>query len=116
MAARISAEFETPDLAEFALKRVKSSLEGIHSTNLIYNRSSERAMKLQNGSIYTIIPTAVTSYNYLTAVMESPAAIDVIKEPYRSQKTIINVICEEESVNNVKSILGAMGGLKVTQS
>lgn len=110
---RISAEFETPDMAEIALKRIKDTVPGVYSTNMIYNKTSDKAMKLRNGSLYTIIPTAVTTHNYLTAVIESPASEDVINEPLRSRKTSIYVICEPESVNNISSLLNAMGGLKI---
>ncbi|MCD8187369.1 MAG: hypothetical protein LUD57_01905 [Ruminococcus sp.] len=111
---RISCEFEDPDLAELALKRIKGSVSGIYSTNIMYNKTSDYAMKLRNGTIYTVIPTAVTSYTSLTKVMEFPASKDIIEEPSRSRKTSAYIICEPESVNNVKSMLSAMGALKIT--
>lgn len=114
MITRVSAEFETPDMAEIALKKIKETVPGIHSTNMIYNKTSDLALKLRNGNIYTIIPTAVTTHTYLTAVMESPASEDVIQEPLRSRKTIIYVICESEGVNHIRSLLSAMGALKIT--
>lgn len=115
MMTRIYAEFEAPELAELALKRVRDSVPGIFSTNMMYNKAADRALKLRGGNIYTIIPTAVTTHNYLTAVMESPASEDVIEEPYRSRKTKIYVICNPDSIQNVKSILSAMGGLEIRQ-
>jgi hypothetical protein len=115
MMTRIYAEFEAPELAELALKRVRDSVPGIFSTNMMYNKAADRALKLRGGNIYTIIPTAVTTHNYLTAVMESPASEDVIEEPYRSRKTKIYVICDPDSIQNVKSILSAMGGLEIRQ-
>lgn len=111
---RISAEFETPELAELALKRVKDTVSGVFSTNMMYNKISDKAMKLRGGSIYTIIPTAVTTHTYLTSVMESPASEDVIDEPNRSRKTSVYVICSQDSAKIVRAILSAMGGLKVT--
>ena len=111
---RISAEFETPDMAEIALKRVKDTVPGVHSTNVIYNKASEQAVKLRHGSIYTIIPTAVTTHTYFTAVMESPASKDVIEEPKRNRKAVIYVICEKESVENIRAILNSMGGLNIS--
>ena len=63
--------------------------------------------------VYTIIPTAVTTHNYMTVNMVSPASEDVIPEPIRSRKTIAYVICDSTSVNNVKSIFNSMGGLKI---
>ena len=114
MAVRVTAEFETPDLAETALRRIKETTEGIHSTNMIYNKTSNRAMKLRNGSIYTIIPTAVTTHTYFTATMVSPASEDVISEPQRSRKTRIYIICEPESTGKVRAVLGAMGALDIS--
>lgn len=111
---RISAEFESPDLAELAVKRVKESIKGVHSTNIIYNKISDKAMKLRSGSVYTIIPTAVTTHNYITAVMESPASENVIREPYRSQKTIACIFCDESSSANARSLLSALGGMNVS--
>ncbi len=111
---RISAEFESPELAELAVKRVKESVSGVNSTNIIYNRISDKAMRLRNGSIYTIIPTAVTTHNYFTAVMESPATDDTINEPNRSRKAVACVFCESTSASNVRALLSAMGGLNVS--
>ncbi len=114
MITRISAEFETPDLAELAIRRIKESVDGVHSANIIYNKISEKALKLRNGTLYTVIPTAVTSRNYLTAVLESPASEDVIAEPLRNRKTTAYIICESDSLNNAKAIFSAMGGLRIT--
>lgn len=114
MITRISAEFEAPELAELAIKRIKESVGGVHSGNIIYNKISDRALKLRSGTLYTVIPTAVTSRNYLTAVLESPASEDVIAEPLRSRKTTAYIVCEAESVDNAKAIFSAMGGLKIT--
>ncbi len=113
---KISAEFESPELAELAIKRVKESVKGFHTSSITYNKISDKAMKLRNGNIYTIIPTAVTSQIYLTAVMESPASEDVIEEPYRSRKTNASLYCDDESVDNVRAVLNAMGAMKITAS
>lgn len=113
MIARVSAEFEAPELAEASLHRIKEGVNGIHRTGIIYNKRSEKAMKLKSGTIYTIIPTAVTTFNYITAVMESPASEDVIPEPSRRRTTKAYVICDSDSIDNVRSVLNAMGGLNV---
>lgn len=112
MISRISAEFETPELAETAIMRIKEST-AVKSVNMVYNKSAEKAVKLQNGTIYTLLPTAVTSYNYYTAVMESPASEDIIAEPERRRNTTVYIVCDDENLGNVKSVLNAMGGLNV---
>lgn len=113
MVSRVSAEFEAPELAEASLHRIKQGITGIHRTGIIYNKRSEESVKLRNGTLYTIIPTAVTTFNYITAVIESPASEDVIPEPSRSRTTKAYVICENDSINNVKAVLNAMGGLNI---
>lgn len=113
MISRVSAIFEAPELAEASLHRIKESISGIHRTGLIYNKTAEKAMKLRNGTLYTIIPTAVTTFNYITAVVESPASEDVIPEPARRRTTKAYVICDSDSTENVRSVLNAMGGLNV---
>lgn len=113
MISRVSAEFESPELAEASLHKIKEGIMGIYRTGIIYNKRSEEAMKLRHGTLYTIIPTAVTTFNYITAVVESPSSEDVIPEPSRSRTTKAYVICEADSVNNIKAILNAMGGLNI---
>lgn len=114
MIERISAQFESPELAELAIKKARETVGSIYSSGLMYNRRSDEAVRLRGGSIYTIIPTAVTTHNYITAVMESPASEDVIPEPSRRRDTRIYVICEKESAESVRKIFNSMGGLSVT--
>ena len=113
MISRVSAEFEAPELAEASLRKIKEGINGIYRTGILYNKRFEEAMKLKQGTLYTIIPTAVTTFNYITAVIESPASEDVVPEPSRSRTTKAYVICEADSINNVKSIFNAMGGLNI---
>ena len=114
MVTRVSAEFEEPELAEIAMKRIRENIKGVYSTSMIYNRTSDKAEKLKHGTLYTIIPTAVTTHNYMTAVMESPASRDVIPEPQRSRKTSVYVVCESASVPNVSAVLNSMGALNIS--
>lgn len=113
MVSRVSAEFEAPEIAEASLHRIKESISGIHRTGITYNKRAEESMKLRNGTLYTIIPTAVTTFNYFTAVMESPASEDVVPEVFRRRTTKAYVICESNSISDVKSVFNAMGGLNI---
>lgn len=112
MITRISAEFETPELAESAIHRVRASVP-VRSANMVYNKSSEEAVKLRNGTVWTLLPTAVTSYNYYTAVVERPVNEDAIPEPQRRRNTTAYILCNDEQTENVKAVLNAMGGLNI---
>ena len=113
MMSRISAEFESPETAEAVLMRIRNSVSGVLRTGVIYNRRSDRAEKLRNGSIYTIIPTAVTTHNYFTASTVSPASVDVVPEPDRDRTARGFVICDTASAGKVCSLLSSLGGIKI---
>ena len=113
MLSRVSAEFETLDLAEAAVRKVKERCKSVHSAGIISNRSAEKAAGLQGGRIYTVIPTAVTSHNYYTAVMESPASKDTVAEPYRRRNASMYIVCDSEDINSVCAVLSSMGGSRI---
>jgi len=113
MINRIYAEFETPELAELALMRVREKVGNVFSSGLMYDKRSDRAVKLRNGTIYTVIPTAVTTHNYITVTMESPASEDVIAEPARSRKTKLYVICDASAEAQIRAVFSSLGGLDI---
>lgn len=113
MVSRISAEFETSEIAELALKRARENVGEIYSSGIVYDKMSDKAMKLRNGTIYTVIPTAVTAHNYVTAVIESDADESVFPEPLRRRRAQIYVICSSESVKGIRSVFNSLGGLNI---
>ena len=116
MLSRISAEFESMDMAELVVGRVKQSVSGVLRTGIIHNREAERAEKLAHGESYTLLPTAVTTHNYITATLISETTDSILEEPQRSKNSKLYIICEKESLKDVSSILNAMGGLKIHSS
>lgn len=117
MISRVTAEFESPELAELAIKRIKESVEYVYSGNIMYNRMSDKAEKLRNGTKYTILPTAFnTRTNFMTAVIESPTSEDIIPEPARNRKTTAYIVCGSGAVDNVVSLMNAMGGLNINHA
>lgn len=113
MVTRITAEFESPEIAENALKKIRENVKGVYSTNFVYNRTSDKAEKLRSGNIYTVLPTVAGSSNYanyLTMVMDSPASADVIPEPEQSRKTNVFIVCDGNGTEQISSILTSSGG------
>lgn len=113
MVTRVTAEFESPEAAESALKKVRDNVRGVYSTNFVYNRISDKAQQLPGATMYTMLPAAVTSQNYLTAVLESPASVDQIPEPFRSRKTTVFIVCDGSGYHEINSILTDMGGSNI---
>ena len=107
MLSRVTAEFETSELAELALKRARESSKDIYSTE------SERAAKLSGGTHFTVLPMAPTAYNYVTAVMESPIDESSVPEPMRRRTAHACIVCSENAVSNVTALLNAMGALNI---
>ena len=113
MLSRVTAEFETPELAELALKRARESSKDLYSTEIMYNKRSERAAKLSGGTHFTVLPMAPTAYNYVTAVMESPIDESSVLEPMRRRTAHACIVCSENAVSNVTALLNAMGALNI---
>ncbi len=109
MITRITAEFDEPEYAEICLGRIREKVKDIYSANMIYNRKSDKAEKMSNGTLYTIIPTAVTTHNYMTALMEYPSSADSIPEPQRNRRTTVYIICDSENVSKVRAVLHSFG-------
>jgi hypothetical protein len=114
MISRVTADFESPDLAELAMKRVKESVQFVYSTHMINNRACKHKRQLSHGTTVSIIPTYFNTHtNFLTAVMKSPASNDFIPEPARNCKTSACIVCGSAAVDNVIAIFNAMGGLNI---
>ena len=113
MLTRVSAEFENIDMAELAAKRLKESVGGVLRTGCLYDRRAERSKINDNKSRYKLLPMALTTFNYYTAVVEYRVSEGGVREAFQNQKTQLYVVCEEESATNVKSLLNALGGLNI---
>lgn len=116
MLIRITGEFETADIAEIVSGRIKSSVSGIRRTGIIYNHEANTLNGFKHKKKFTLLPTAITSQNYFTAVMESDISVDMIEEPRRRINAYLYIICESESANNVKSLMSAFGGMQIKVS
>ena len=114
MLSRVTAEFETPDLAEYAVNRIKRSVEYVYSAKLMFDPSAFRTERQSRNSTFRLIPTYCNTHsNFLTAVMDSPASQDIIPEPKRNTQTTACIICGSAAVDNVISLLNAMGALNI---
>jgi hypothetical protein len=110
MVTRITADFETPETAELALKKIRENVGGVYSTNFVYNRESDKAEALRGKDIYTVLPTNAVTSNYLTMVMNSPASEGIIPEPARSRKTSVFIVCDGRGKDEISAILNSSGG------
>jgi len=116
MLVRVSGEFETADIAEIVSGRIKSGVKGIKRTGIVYNREATALDGIEHKTRYTLLPTAVTTQNYFTAVIESDISKSMIEEPKLRSNAYLYIICDAESANNVRSLMLSFGGMKVKVS
>ncbi len=110
MLRSITAEFEHFDSAEMASRKIRRNVNGIRKIKIASHKMSKR-----NGhdSYYKLIPTAITTQNYVTLSM-SNSLNDRISEPQTTQTTILTVICTEEVSSQVHRILTSSGGIYIS--
>lgn len=116
MLIRVSGEFETADIAEIVSGRIKSGVKGIKRTGIVYNREAASWEGFEHKTRFTLLPTAVTTQNYFTAVMESEISKSMMEEPKLRGNAYLYIICEAESADNVRSLMSAFGGMKIKVS
>jgi hypothetical protein len=107
MISRVIAEFEAPEMAETALRRIKESVEYVYSGNIMYPRSVVRKHFLSRGTNYAVVPNSFTS-----SVADSETELSRPSSG-RQKNTTACVICGSGAVENVMAVLNAMGGLNI---
>lgn len=114
MISRVTADFESPVLADLAMKRVRESVEYVYSAKMMYHRTGENPTGMSRSSTFSLIPAYYNSHsNYLTDVIGSPASEDIIPARRRYRTTTACIVCGSAAVDNVISVLNAMGGSNI---
>ena len=105
MISRVIAEFESSDLAELAVKRVKESVEYVYSGNIMYSSKTVRAHLFERGANHAVVPVSYSN---------SISSDENTEQHFRRRKnTTACVICGSAAVENVISMLNAMGGINI---
>jgi hypothetical protein len=114
MISRVTADFESPELAHVALKRVRESVEYVYSAKMMYHRISENAIRTSRSSAFSLIPVYNNSHNnYLTNVIGSPVSEDISVFHRKNRTTTACIVCGSAAVDNVISVLNAMGATNI---
>ena len=114
MISRVTAEFESTEIARFAIKRVKESVDYVYSAKLIYHRIGEKTYIKRQIMDYTNIPLYYNSHsNCLTDVLRDPISNEIVASYHKSISTTACVICGSGAVDNVISVFNSMGGSNI---
>lgn len=108
MLKNIKAEFPEYDLAENASRKIRKNLNGIRKIKI---SSDCKAVNLnENDYFFRLIPTAVTTQNYITI----PVISDLNENQNISHKSHLNIICTEEVSPSVHRLLTSSGGINIS--
>lgn len=107
MISRVIAEFSSPELAETAVSRIKESVDYVYSGNIMYSRSSVKRHFLSRGTNY-----AVLSNSYRNSAA-SELNEEQIQFGVKRKNTTACIICGSGAVENVVSVINAMGGTNI---
>lgn len=112
----IKSEFETLDMAEKAAIAVNKKLPFIKKIH-VYPLNPESVDITENHEKrFTLLPTAVTSMNYITALVETDYNFEDIPEEKQRQTSFVEFTCDEQYINAVEHVLIQMGGSSITAS
>lgn len=120
MFSRITGEFEQIEFAEFAAKHIRETVNGTKRIT-IFNNINKYNGHLQNheqlnathGDVFYLLPTAINSYNYITAQVSRSVNDALIPEPLLTQSVKIEVISESENKHKILQILLSEGGYDI---
>ncbi|MGN0593237.1 MAG: hypothetical protein ACI4JQ_08320 [Ruminococcus sp.] len=110
MRQTIQAKFENYDTAEAAAFAVKKRL---HDTQIIaiYPEHPESiALTHPHPKRFTLLPTAVLSQHYITALVETEYNYEDLSEVQKRQTAHLQIVCNTESIPAAYRILTAWGG------
>ncbi|MBR5683725.1 MAG: hypothetical protein IKW96_10735 [Ruminococcus sp.] len=114
MISRVTADFESPELAHMAVKRLRESVEYVYSAKMMYHRIGKNQARTSRSSAFSLIPAYYNSHsNYLTDVISSPVSEDISVSRRRNRTTTACIVCGSAAVDNVISVLNAMGGSNI---
>lgn len=107
----LNAEFENFDLAEKTSLKLRKTVKGIRKIKILSSSQSKKAS--QDDTFYfCLLPTAVTTNNYYTQTINSHS--NNTNEENQKKTAILSVVCPEENVSAVHSILASSGGIAIS--
>lgn len=110
MISRVTAEFESPEMAEYAMKRVRESIQYVYSAKMI----EEKKQAISRKTAFSVIPAYYNSHtNMLTSVLDSPVSDEAFHDHIIKRKAYSCIICGSAAVDNVIALLNSLGGTNI---
>ena len=102
MVTRITAEFDSPDIAEKAVHSIYRNVRGVYSANLMKRHTHDRK-SVTEGTVSALEGSAGTFTDISSdAPLQSAGA-----------KSSIFVVCDGSNVDEIRSLLSSLGGSSI---
>ena len=110
MISRVTAEFETAEMAEYAMNRVRETVQYVYSAKMI----QDKAQSISRNNAFSIVPTYYNTHsNVLTSIMDTPVSYESVHMQTPKRKAYSCIICGSAAVDNVIALLNALGGTNI---
>lgn len=120
MFSKITGEFEEIEFAEYAAKHIRDTINSPKKIKIVQNRSKCKSILKNNeyknalhGNVFHLLPTAINSYNYITAHVSRPVDTSMIEEPLLNRSVTLIVKAEKEYADKIAGIFSSFGGVNV---
>lgn len=114
MISRVTADFESPEIAHLAIKSVRESVDYVYSAKMMYHRIDDKSVLTRRTSDFSLIPIYYNSHcNSLTDVIGSPFSNVIAASRQKNRKITVCIVCGSAAVDNVISFFNAMGGSNI---
>lgn len=110
MNTRITAEFDSVDMAELAGRRIRDSLSGITRIDIHQKQGDTQNYYYYSGALPYIQPFNSTSANLFYPTFPENLQYEQIEA---GQEATIDINCDKESCGQVISCLNNYGALKI---
>ncbi|MBQ8687750.1 MAG: hypothetical protein IJ512_04265 [Ruminococcus sp.] len=110
MRQTIQAKFENLDTAEAAASAVRKHLQATEILAVYPEHPESIRLTHPHPRRFTLLPTAVLSQNYITALVETEYNFEDLSEIQKRQTSVIQLLCEEQFVPEAHKIITARGG------
>lgn len=120
MYSKITGEFEEIEFAEYAAKNIRETIVSPKKIKIVQNKSklkpffrNSQYRNAAHGDIFYLLPTAVTSYNYITGQVSRPIDQSVVDEPLLDHSVTLIVQTEKEYADKIAGIISSFGGVNI---
>lgn len=110
MKQTIKAEFETLDSAERAAVAISKNISSARGTHVYPKNPESVQLTIPHEKRYTLLPTAVASMNYITALVETDYNFEDMNEEKQRQTSYAEFSCDSKDYHNAEQIILQMGG------